>query len=151
MAPHCILTPGSLTFSAPTMKTGQKEVLIALPQLGLPQYLKGLAGGASSREPTCQCRKHKVMRVRSLGLEDHPGENGNPLQYSCLENPWDRGAWWAIVPRVPKSRTQLKRLNMHSMQYLTCMCLGGGCPNPAMFDTRLGVGSESLSRYFSKF
>ena len=29
----------------------------------------------------------------------------NPLQYSCLENPMDRGAWWAIVHRVAKSRT----------------------------------------------
>ena len=37
-----------------------------------------------------------------------PGEgNGNPLQYSCLENPMDRGAWWAIVHRVAKSRTRL--------------------------------------------
>ena len=34
-----------------------------------------------------------------------PGrENGNPLQYSCLENPMDRGAWWATVHRVTKSR-----------------------------------------------
>ena len=31
--------------------------------------------------------------------------NGNPLQYSCLENPKDRGAWWATVHRVAKSRT----------------------------------------------
>ena len=30
--------------------------------------------------------------------------NGNPLQYACLENPMDRGAWWAIVQRVAKSR-----------------------------------------------
>ena len=37
-----------------------------------------------------------------------PGEgNGNPLQYSCLENPMDRGAWQATVHRVPKSRTRL--------------------------------------------
>ena len=35
-------------------------------------------------------------QVRSLGQGDSPGEgNGNPLQYSCLENPMDRGAWWA--------------------------------------------------------
>ena len=34
--------------------------------------------------------------VLSLGQEDSPGEgNGNPLQYSCLENPMDGGAWWA--------------------------------------------------------
>ena len=37
-----------------------------------------------------------------------PGEgNGSPLQYSCLENPMDRGAWWAAVHGVTKSRTRL--------------------------------------------
>ena len=42
------------------------------------------------------------------GWERSPGEgNGNPLQYSCLGNPMDRGAWWAIVHGVVKSRTQL--------------------------------------------
>ena len=40
------------------------------------------------------------------GSEKSPGEgNGNPLQYSCLENPMDRGAWWAIVHGVTKSCT----------------------------------------------
>ena len=38
------------------------------------------------------------MWVRSLGREDSPGEgNGNPLQYSCLENPRDKGAWKATA------------------------------------------------------
>ena len=41
------------------------------------------------------------------------GGHGSPLQYSCLENPMDRGAWWAIVHRVKKSRTQLKQLSTH--------------------------------------
>jgi len=36
------------------------------------------------------------------------GEHGNPLQYSCLENPMDRGAWQATVHGVTKSQTQLK-------------------------------------------
>jgi len=49
--------------------------------------------------------------------------NGNPLQYSCLENPVDRGAWWAAVHRVAQSRTQLKRLSMHA-------CIGEGNGNP---------------------
>ena len=40
--------------------------------------------------------------------------NGNPLQYSCLENPVDRGAWWAAVDGVTQSRTQLKRLSSSS-------------------------------------
>ena len=40
-----------------------------------------------------------------------PGEgNGNPLQYSCLENPMDGGAWWAAVHGVAKSRTRLSDL-----------------------------------------
>ena len=39
------------------------------------------------------------------------GGNGNPLQYSCLENPRDRGAWWAAVYGVAQSRTQLKQLS----------------------------------------
>ena len=43
------------------------------------------------------------MWVLSLGWEDSHGEgNGNPLQYSCLENPMDRGAWWATVHGVTK-------------------------------------------------
>ena len=37
--------------------------------------------------------------------------NGNPLQCSCLENPRDRGAWWAAVYRVAQSRSGLKRLS----------------------------------------
>ena len=46
--------------------------------------------------------------VRNLGREDSPGEgNGNPLQYYCLENPMDRGAWWATAHGVAKSQTRL--------------------------------------------
>ena len=46
--------------------------------------------------------------VQSLGQEDSLGEgNGNPLQYSCLENSMDRGAWEATVYEVAKSWTQL--------------------------------------------
>ena len=45
------------------------------------------------------------------GLGICPGRgNGNPLQYSCLENPMDRGAWQATAHRVAKSRTCLKQL-----------------------------------------
>ena len=43
------------------------------------------------------------------GLGRSPGEgNDNPLQYSCLKNPMNRGAWWAAVHGVTKSQTQLK-------------------------------------------
>ena len=58
------------------------------------------------------------MRVQSLDGEDsHGGGNGNPLQYSCLENPMDGTAWQATVHRVTKSWTQLKQLStQHAMQ-----------------------------------
>ena len=46
-----------------------------------------------------------------------PGEeHGNPLQYSCLENPMDRGAWWATVHGVTKSQTRPKWLNMQAFR-----------------------------------
>ena len=50
--------------------------------------------------------------IRDVGsipeLGRSPGEaNGNQLQYSCLENPMDRGAWWATVHGVPKSQIRL--------------------------------------------
>ena len=46
---------------------------------------------------------------RSLG-----GGHGNPLQYSCLENPMDRGVWWATVHRIAQSQTGLKQLSMQA-------------------------------------
>ena len=50
----------------------------------------------------------EVTQVQSLGQED-PLEKrmANPLQYSCVENPRDRGAWWAMVHGATKSWTQL--------------------------------------------
>ena len=52
----------------------------------------------------------KAEDIRGMGsipgLGRSPGGgNGNPLQYSCLENPMDRGAWWATVHGVAKSQT----------------------------------------------
>ena len=47
----------------------------------------------------------KETHVQSLGQKDSPGGNGNPLHYSCQENPMDREAWWVIVHRVTKTQT----------------------------------------------
>ena len=53
--------------------------------------------------------------MRETGFSPWIGEeNGNPLQYPCLENPMDRGAWRATVHVVAESRTQLKWLNTHN-------------------------------------
>ena len=48
------------------------------------------------------------------GSRRSPGEeNGNPLEYSCLENPIDKGAWRATVYGITKSLARLKELSMH--------------------------------------
>ena len=63
----------------------------------------------------------------NIQLQDYTGEgHGDPLQYSCLENPVDRGTWWSAVHRVAQSRTRLKRLSMHT-------CIGEGNGNPLQY------------------
>ena len=57
--------------------------------------------------------------IRDVGLIPGSGRSPGgghslPLQYSCLEDPMDRGAWWATVHRVTKSRTQVKQLSTHA-------------------------------------
>ena len=72
----------------------------------------------------------KSLSSNIVGHSDAIGEgDGNPLQYSCLESPLDRGAWWAAVHRVAQSWTRLKQLNMHACvgegngNLLQCSCL----------------------------
>ena len=65
---------------------------------------KGFPGDSGGKESTCNAGDPGL----NLGSGRSPvEENGNPLQYSCLENPMDRGAWQATVHGVAKSRTQL--------------------------------------------
>ena len=63
--------------------------------------------GSNGKESACN-----TSDLGSIsGSERSPKEgNGNPLQYSCLENSMVRGAWWVLVHRVAKSQTQVKRL-----------------------------------------
>ena len=72
-------------------------------------WKKGLLLWLYGKESTCNAGDAGSI----LGSERSPGrENGDPLQYSCLENSMDRGAWPAIAHRAEKSQTQLKRLSM---------------------------------------
>ena len=50
-----------------------------------------------------------TLRFNSHLIHFIEAGNGNSLQYSCLGNPMDRGAWWATVPGVPKSQTRLRK------------------------------------------
>ena len=60
----------------------------------------GFPGGAGGKEPTCQAGDRKDVGL-TPGWEDPlEKEMARPLQYSCLENPMNREAWWAIVHKV---------------------------------------------------
>ena len=62
----------------------------------------GFPGGLASKESACNTGDLGLMAESGRS----PGEgNGYPLQYSCLENSMDRGAWWATVHEVAKTQT----------------------------------------------
>ena len=67
-------------------------------------YILCFPGGSEVKASACNAGDLGLIP----GLGRSPGEgNGNPLQYSCLENPMDGGAWWATVHGVAKSQTRL--------------------------------------------
>ena len=71
---------------------------------------KGFLGSTSDKEPPANAGDLRDAGS-ILGLGRSPGGgHGNPLQYSCLENPMNRRSWWATVHGVTKSWTQLKWL-----------------------------------------
>ena len=107
------------------------QVMQGLPWPESPQYLQsayhdeyriayksirslGFPGGVVVKNPPASAGD-----IRDMGLIPGSGRSpgggyGHPLQYTCVENPMDRGAWLAIVLKVAKSRTQLKQLSMHA-------------------------------------
>ena len=79
---------------------------------GLPRWVV--------KNPPAKCRRHKRYSFIP-GSGRSPGQgHSNPLQSSCLENPMDRGAWWATLHGVTKCQTHLKRLSTHT--YLKARC-----------------------------
>ena len=80
----------------------------------------GFPGGTSGKEPTCQCKRLKRDAGLIPRLGRYPrGGHGNPLQYSCLENPMDRGAWQATVQRVTESDMTKVTQNPHTQGNFT--------------------------------
>ena len=71
-------------------------------------HLRGFPGGAFP-----PANAGDAGLIPALGISPRGGHD-NPHQYSCLESPMDRGAWWVTVHRVAKSQTQLKLLGMHA-------------------------------------
>ena len=62
-------------------------------------------GGAVDKESTCQCRRHRRLGSIPGSGRSSGGGRGDPLQYSSLENPMERGAWRTVVHEVAKSQT----------------------------------------------
>ena len=67
-------------------------------------HTQGFPGGSDGKESTSNAGD--LGSVPGLGRSPERG-HGNPLQFSCLENPMDRGAWWVTVHGVTKSQTGL--------------------------------------------
>ena len=79
----------------------------------------GFPGGSEVKVSACSAGD--LGSIPGLGRA--PGEgNGNPLQYSCLENPMDGGAWWATVHGVAKSWTQLSDFTPLLFSYNDVVC-----------------------------
>ena len=105
--------------SYPCMTTGKTITLTSLITglffpfnfLIMVNYIKDFPGVSVLKKSTCQCKRHRRHEFDPWGGMIPtwiPGEgNGNPLQYSCLENSMDRGPWWASVHGVTESLRQL--------------------------------------------
>ena len=96
---------------------------IILSEVRLPRW-------SSGRQSTCQYRRNRRHRFNPWVGRSPEGENGNPFQYSCLENFMDRGAWRATVHGVteswyrwaPCTRTHMKYVKQRKTNMLSLIC-----------------------------
>ena len=94
----------------------QKEGMRAFQRVGGIRVITST--GSSGLLQIGSVTKESACNAEDLGLipgsEISPGKwNGNPLQYSCLEDPMNRGAWWATIHGVANSQTQLSDFHTH--------------------------------------
>ena len=110
----------------------------------LPQWLSG-------KESACNAGATGDAGLIPGSGRSPGGRHGNPLQYSCLENPMDRETWWATVHGVAKSQTLLKRLSTHTFFFL-CKYYAPGTVLSAWHLltslTSFYLPSNPVSRYF---
>ena len=104
----CLVSPGTANLQPVSLMYWRRQLQpspVLLP--GESHGWKSLVGYSpwGHKELDTTERLHFHFSLSSIGEG-----NGNPLQCSCLENPRDRGAWWAAVDGVTQHRTRLKRL-----------------------------------------
>ena len=98
------LPPGGPVVKNPPSNAGDAGLITG-------QETKGLCGGSNRKESSCNAGNPGSIP----GLRRSSGEgNGSPLQYSCLENSTDKGAWKATVHGVAKSPTHLSNSHTHT-------------------------------------
>ena len=114
-------------------------------QVFLPKgsYRWAFPSGSNGKEPACNAGDLGLI----LEWGKSPGEgHDNPLQYSCLENPMDRGTWQATIHEAAKSRTQLSNTHIHTHTHThthTIIILGfpGGPVVKNLLTSAGGMGS----------
>ena len=87
---------------------------------------------------------HNWVTSLSLSTFMHWRGNGNPLQCSCLENPRDGGAWWAVVYGVAQSQTRLKQLSSSSSSIYWGLTTCQSCVILCIFFTQSSQGSREV-------
>ena len=109
----CVRTSADSLLSSPLFCTSSSPFRVSPPdchpELNNSLFTMGFLGSSDGRESACKTGDPGLIP----GLGRSPGEGqGNPLQYSCLENPTDRGAWWATVsPGGCKESDMTERLS----------------------------------------
>ena len=107
MSQRCISVQCHFAWNQPSLISGTKHSYFFTLL-----YFMGFSGGSDSKASACNAGDQGLIP----GSGRSPGEgNGNPLQYSCLENSMDGGAWWAIVQGVAKSQTRLSDFTHYFM------------------------------------
>ena len=104
-------------------------------------YIWGYPGGSDSKESACNAGHPSL--IPGLGRSPREG-NGNSLQFSCLENSIDRGAWWTTVHAVSKS-DMIERLTLSLSDTCNYLLLHHLC---SLFSTKKSLLRLSLFIYF---
>ena len=108
--------------------------------------VQGFPGGSASKESACNMKDPSLTQGSRWSLGE---ENGYPLQYSCLENPMSRVAWWATVHGVIKSWTQLKSQHFHFSLWLkySSLLIVSLTQNSQRHSRQTGSGAREVGRF----
>ena len=104
---HVVISHSLYSYRMPAVHWVKQRTVLVPTRRGFP-------GGAGGKEPFASAGDIRDTGSIPGSGRSSGGGHGNPLQYSCLENPVDRGAWQATVPRVAQSQPWLKWLSSSS-------------------------------------